>query len=69
MTGEPTKASIEREFPGWEVWRGIDNLWHARMKGATPPVLVRDDHLGGLREEIARKVGQLDELAWQARQP
>ena len=31
------------------------------FKGATPPVMVHDDHLDGLREEIVRKKSQLDE--------
>jgi hypothetical protein len=55
-----TKESVEAEFPGWEVWFGIDCLWHARLKGATPPVMVRDGHLGGLREEIIRKLAQIE---------
>jgi hypothetical protein len=60
VTEEPTKDSIEHEFPGWEVWRRLDNRWHARIKGATPPVMAADDHLDGLREEIVRKVSQLE---------
>jgi hypothetical protein len=52
---------IEDEFPAWEVWRGLDSRWHARIRGATPPVMVADDHLDGLRDEIVRKVSQLDE--------
>jgi hypothetical protein len=35
-----TKDSTEREFEGWEAWQGIDHLWHARIRGATPPVMV-----------------------------
>ena len=41
MTGdEITVELIEAEFPGWEAWQGIDRLWHARIRGATPPVMV-----------------------------
>jgi hypothetical protein len=61
---EPSKASIEDEFPGWEVWWGIDGRWHARIRGVTPPVMVGDDHLDGLREEIVRKKSQLEARAW-----
>lgn len=61
---EPTKESIDAEFPDWEVWWGIDGRWHGRVKGATPPIMVSDDHLGGLREEIFRKKSQLGERAW-----
>jgi hypothetical protein len=58
-----------REFPGWYVERGTDNRWHARLRGTRPPVTVADDHLDGLRDEIIRKIGKLDELAWLAQQP
>lgn len=61
---EPSKESIQDEFPGWEVWHGLDNRWHARIKGATPPIMVADDHLDGLREEIIRKVSQIEARAW-----
>lgn len=62
---EPTSPDdIENEFPSWEVWRGLDSRWHARIRGATPPVMVADDHLDGLRDEIVRKVSQLEERAW-----
>lgn len=64
MTEPATPDDIETEFPAWETWRGIDNRWHARIRGATPPVMVVDDHLDGLRDEIARKIGQLDGQAW-----
>jgi hypothetical protein len=56
-----TPESIDAEFPGWEVWQGIDRLWHARIKGATPPVMVHDDDLDGLREEIVRYLGKTEE--------
>lgn len=61
---EPTKQALEAEFPGWEVWHGIDGRWHARLKGATPPVIVSDDHLDGLSEEIIRAISKIDERAW-----
>jgi hypothetical protein len=67
VNGEPTKVSIEAEFPGWEVWRGIDGRWHARIRGATPPIMVSEDHLDGLHEEIVRKESQLEDRAWTER--
>ena len=67
MTGEPTKDSIEREFPGWELWHGTDNRWHARIRNAEPPVTVADDHLDGLREEIVRKLSQLETADYERR--
>ena len=48
----------------WETFSGIDRRWHARIRGATPPIMVHDDDLAGLREEIIRKQSQLDERAW-----
>jgi hypothetical protein len=56
--GEITRESLEQEFAGWNVWFGLDNLWHARVAGSQPPVRVSDDSLIGLREEIIRKIGQ-----------
>jgi len=62
MTGEEiTATSLEAEFPGWEVWQGIERLWHARLRGATPPVMVHGEDLTDLRDEITRKVGQMEE--------
>jgi hypothetical protein len=58
---EPTRESIEREFPGWEAFQGVDRRWHARLVGAEKPVMVHDDDLPGLREEIVRKLSQLEE--------
>jgi hypothetical protein len=26
---EPTLANVQREFPGWECWRGISGLCYA----------------------------------------
>jgi len=66
--GEVTKEKIEQEFPAWSVFQGVDRRWHARIRGAVPPVMVHDDDLLGLREEITRKISQLDEEGWQARQ-
>ena len=45
-------AQIAGEFPGWEAWQGIDRLWHARICGATPPVMVHGEDLADLRDQI-----------------
>ena len=45
-------AQIADEFPGWEAWQGIDRLWHARIRGATPPVMVHGEDLIDLRDRI-----------------
>lgn len=43
---------VADEFPGWEAWQGIDHLWHARIRGATPPVMVHGGDLVDLRDQI-----------------
>jgi hypothetical protein len=64
VTEPRTPDDIEAEFPAWEVWRGNDNRWCARIRGTDPPVMVQDDDLVGLREEIIRKVSHLETRAW-----
>jgi hypothetical protein len=65
VTGEPTVADLRREFPDWTIYKGIDQRWRARLTSAKPPVpIVVDDDLDGLREEIVRKVSQLEAQAW-----
>jgi hypothetical protein len=62
MTGEePAIESIAAEFPRWEPWRGIDGLFHARIKGATPPVMVRGEDVQDLIWEIERWEGNHDQ--------
>jgi hypothetical protein len=69
VTGEAavTKESIESEFPGWEAWQGIDRLWHARIRGATPPVMVHGEDLVDLRDMIRREISRIEERAYQHR--
>lgn len=43
---------IAEEFPGWEAFRGVDALWHARIKGAEPPIMVHGESSYALRENI-----------------
>lgn len=46
-------ASIAEEFPGWEAWVGLINgLWHARIVGAVPPVMVHAESAEAIREQI-----------------
>lgn len=52
---------ISDEFPGWEAWQSlIGKQWHARLKGAEPPVMVHgnneDDLRNQIREIAAKKV-------------
>ncbi len=45
-------AAIEAEFPGWEAWVSLDGWWHARVKGATPPVMVHAQSAGELAAQL-----------------
>jgi hypothetical protein len=45
--------AIAEEFPGWDAWQGLVNgLWHARLVGTTPPVMVHGETPADLRELI-----------------
>ena len=52
MDSNYSVAEIAAEFPGWEAWQGIDRLWHARLRGATPPVMVHGEDLIDVRDQI-----------------
>ena len=52
MDSKKYAAEIAEEFPGWEAWQGIDRLWHARICGATPPVMVHGEDVVDLRDQI-----------------
>lgn len=73
MTGtedEPTLADVQREFPGWEVWRGISERCYGRMPGR--PRRHRADVEGedprDLRDSIVRHKAWREEEAWLAAQ-
>jgi hypothetical protein len=34
--GEPTRADVQREYPGWRCWRAVSGLYHARRADAKP---------------------------------
>ena len=58
MNGSNEAAGLAGEFPGWEAWQGIDRLWHARIRGATPPVMVHGEDLVDLRDQIIGYLGR-----------
>jgi hypothetical protein len=59
--GEPTLADVAARFSRWEPWHGIDGLYHARIRGATPPVMVRGESPEDLMHEIIRWEGNHDQ--------
>ena len=54
----PELSGLADRFPRWEAWRGIDGFFHARIKGATPPVMVRGEDVQDLVDEIMRWEGR-----------
>jgi hypothetical protein len=66
-----TMESLATEFPAWEAWQGIDRLWHARIRGAVPPVMVHGDDLVDLRDQIRAYIGRQEESwkGWASRWP
>jgi len=44
--------AIAGQFPGWEAWQSQDGQWHARIVGATPPVMVHGESADEVREKI-----------------
>ena len=46
---------VEAEFPGWHVWRGVNQLWYARREGAAPGTgwdVERAEDLMDVRDQI-----------------
>jgi hypothetical protein len=40
--------------PAGEAWQDINGWWHARLKGATPPVMVHGVTLGEIRARLSK---------------
>jgi len=57
---EPTLADIEREFPMWRIWVGVDRLCHAlRTRGAA--LTARGEDWMALRDQIRAAESMLRE--------
>jgi hypothetical protein len=58
VTGDdPSVDDVRRAFPGWSVYRGTDQRWHARPASATPPVQpVTGEDLLDLMDMIRRYI-------------
>jgi hypothetical protein len=56
---EPTLADVQRDYPGWECWRGVSGLYYARRPGRPrrhKAEAVGEDP-GDLRDMIVRSIG------------
>jgi hypothetical protein len=60
---ELTEQALGGEFPDWDIFQGVDRLWHARVKGAVPPVMVHGESLMDLRDSIIVAVRK-SEMLW-----
>ena len=50
---EPRSVSdLEAEFPEWDAWRGVNNLWYVRKTMSTAPVIMSGESLTDLRDQI-----------------
>ena len=48
-------AELERLFPAWHVWRGVNGQLYARRPKTSPPQVVRAVDADGLAEKIRRE--------------
>ena len=47
----PSAEALKAEFPGWEIWQGVNGRWYARLPRSSPPVVLeRAVDLAELRE-------------------
>jgi hypothetical protein len=66
MTDDPASENppdwwpYAAEFPRWHAWRGVDQLYHARL--ADTDAAVRGEDPDDLRNEIIRKLAHLGEV-------
>jgi hypothetical protein len=60
--GEPTLADVQRQFPGWEAWRGVSGLFYARRAGRPCPhkADVQGEDPLDLMDQIKRAKDQED---------
>jgi hypothetical protein len=65
--GEPTLADVQREFVGWECWRGTSGLYYARR--CTRPRNHSADTVGedprDLRDMITRAISREENETWE----
>lgn len=43
-----------RRFPAWHAFRGVNQLYYARLPKSSPPVLVRGESAEDLADMIVR---------------
>jgi hypothetical protein len=62
---EAEAVALRAGYPAWDVWRGVDNLWHARWPEHYDPegrpVMVWGEDPVDLRDQIRRETGRAEE--------
>ena len=54
--GTPEQEEIRAlaaEYPGWEAWRSLNGMWHARVIGSSPIVMLHDETAAGIGTQIS----------------
>jgi len=46
------RAELAEEFTGWHVWAGVTGVLYARRLKSSPPVVLRDATVPGLRARV-----------------
>jgi hypothetical protein len=54
---EPTLDDLQREFPYWHVWHGVNHLWYARLPKTSPPIIARGEGSLELQNNILLIMG------------
>lgn len=57
---EPTLDELSREFCTWECWKGVNNLYYARLPRTSPPVVVCGEDTLDLRDQIIKVIWNRD---------
>jgi hypothetical protein len=51
-------AEIESEYPTWQVWEGVNQMFYARLIKSSPPVVITGEDLLDLRDQIRGWIGR-----------
>ncbi len=56
---ELRQSDLEREFPAWRFFRGVNGLQYAQRRRRSPPVTLRGEDCTDLRDEIRGWLGRM----------
>ena len=49
---ELRQSDLEREFPEWRFWRGVNGLPYGRRRNSSPPNTMWGEDWTALRDEV-----------------